>query len=164
MDLRKIEDPKSGDTTPFTKFCLNSLPALSNFSARAEDAAGIEAGEMISKEEEKAPKVNTPCGCSRTKCLKLYCECFSNNRFCIDCHCKNCKNRPEFEEIRNKAKISTIERNPTAFRQEIISTYKACNCKRSSCKKKYCECFESNRSCTANCKCEGCQNLPLNNQ
>ncbi|OMJ93928.1 hypothetical protein SteCoe_2980 [Stentor coeruleus] len=158
MDLKKVEDPRSGDVspyTPFTKFCLNSLPSLSNFSIRAEEA------EVIIKEEEKDDETNIPCGCSRTKCLKLYCDCFSNNRYCMNCHCKNCKNKPEFEELRDRAKISTIERNPAAFRQDISPTYKACHCKRSGCKKKYCECYEANRACTANCKCEGCKNLPV---
>ena len=142
--------------TPFSLFCVTSLPSLSNFSARAEVT------DVILKEESRSSETTNPCGCSRTKCLKLYCECFSNNRFCVNCNCKNCKNKPEFEELRNRVKISTIEKNPTAFRQDITDSYKACNCKRSRCRKKYCECYESNRSCTANCRCEGCRNLPAN--
>jgi Tesmin/TSO1-like CXC domain, cysteine-rich domain len=157
MDSKKTEDSKSDDlspSTPFTKFCLSTLPSLSNFSVRAEEA------EVIIKEEEKTKNNYPVCGCARTKCLKLYCECFSNNRYCVECNCKNCKNKPEFTEMREKARKATIERNPAAFREDISDTYKACHCKRSGCKKKYCECFEYNRTCTANCKCEGCKNLP----
>lgn len=160
MEQQNPENSRPGDIspyTPFTKFCLNSLPSLSNFSFHAEEVQI----EIKAEEKEKEKETETiHCGCSRTKCLKLYCECFSANRFCQGCGCKNCKNKPEYEEIRNKAKINTIERNPAAFRPDISTTYKACYCKRSGCKKKYCECFEEGRTCTANCKCEGCKNLP----
>ena len=155
MESKTSGDIKDGDVspyTPFTKFCLDSLQPLSNFSVIAEEA------ETKIKEEEKLIVASQSCGCSRTKCLKLYCECFSNNRYCKNCKCKNCKNKPEYEELRNKAKSSTIEHNPAAFR-DLSSTYKACHCKRSGCKKKYCECFEFGKPCTANCKCEGCLNF-----
>ena len=35
---------------------------------------------------------------------------------------------------------------------------KGCNCKKSNCKKKYCECYSANQVCTELCKCEGCYN------
>ena len=35
---------------------------------------------------------------------------------------------------------------------------KGCNCKKSNCKKKYCECFSANLTCTDICKCEHCFN------
>jgi hypothetical protein len=53
MDLKSIADPKSGDVspyTPFTKFCLNALPPLNNFSVCAEEEA-----KVLIKEEEKKP-------------------------------------------------------------------------------------------------------------
>lgn len=35
----------------------------------------------------------TFCNCKRSKCLKLYCECFSNQLFCNpECSCKGCAN------------------------------------------------------------------------
>jgi hypothetical protein len=157
MDHPKTESQVPGDVspiTPFSKFCLNSLQPLTNFSIQAESA------QLAYKSDSSSEDSTSPCGCSRTKCLKLYCECFSSNKFCQNCHCKNCKNKPEYEELRNKAKLNTIERNPAAFRPEISTTYKACYCKRSGCKKKYCECYEENRTCTTSCKCVGCKNLP----
>ena len=32
------------------------------------------------------------CNCKRSKCLKLYCECFSANVLCKNCKCLDCEN------------------------------------------------------------------------
>lgn len=36
--------------------------------------------------------------------------------------------------------------------------FKGCNCKKSFCQKKYCECFQQGVNCTDLCKCEECKN------
>ena len=33
---------------------------------------------------------------------------------------------------------------------------RGCNCKRSMCLKKYCECYQANVGCSSGCQCEGC--------
>lgn len=60
---------------------------------------------------------------------------------------------------------STIERNPTAFVSKFEkraggkrSHNAGCNCKKSACLKKYCECFQAGVACAANCKCSNCKN------
>ena len=37
------------------------------------------------------------CRCLKSKCLKLYCECFRNGSVCgLDCECEDCRNIEEY--------------------------------------------------------------------
>ena len=88
------------------------------------------AKKMLSKIEQEnnplaappvaAPQKHKPCNCSKSKCLKLYCECFANNRYCTsECSCNCCSNLETHECERLQAKESILMRNPLAFRSKI---------------------------------------------
>jgi hypothetical protein len=73
---------------------------------------------------------------------------------------------------RQAAIKSTLERNAFAFQPKISSAsasekqvedasrhLKGCNCKKSNCLKKYCECFQAGVVCSSSCKCVDCLNF-----
>merc|ERR1712127_818334 len=60
-----------------------------------------------------------PCNCTKSMCLKLYCDCFAMGSFCHDCNCLNCFNTLEHEDERNKAIKMVLDRNPQAFQSKI---------------------------------------------
>lgn len=60
--------------------------------------------------EDTHHTVIAKCNCKKSKCLKLYCECFAQGKnhnnlgsFCKDCNCSCCQNTEEFSDIRAKA-------------------------------------------------------------
>ena len=85
---------------------------------------------------------NRKCTCSKTKCLKKYCECLANNQYCYNCSCVDCHNLPSFQQEKLKGNGESI----------------TCTCSKSNCNKKYCECFKYGKKCNDNCRCLNCKN------
>ena len=56
------------------------------------------------------------CTCKKSKCLKLYCQCFSASQMCHgQCRCNTCLNTPDNEKARTLAIQTILSRNPHAF-------------------------------------------------
>ncbi|CAL0332075.1 unnamed protein product [Lupinus luteus] len=119
------------------------------------------------------------CNCKKSKCLKLYCECFAAGVYCIEpCSCQDCFNQAIHEDTVLQTRKQIESRNPLAFAPKVIRSSESvpevgddpnktpasarhkrgCNCKKSSCLKKYCECFQGGVGCSISCRCEGCKN------
>ncbi|KAG7542902.1 Tesmin/TSO1-like CXC domain [Arabidopsis thaliana x Arabidopsis arenosa] len=119
------------------------------------------------------------CNCKKSKCLKLYCECFAAGVYCIEpCSCIDCFNKPIHEDVVLATRKQIESRNPLAFAPKVIRNSESvletgddasktpasarhkrgCNCKKSNCLKKYCECYQGGVGCSINCRCEGCKN------
>jgi hypothetical protein len=64
------------------------------------------------------------CNCRKSKCLKMYCECFNLQILCSqNCNCVGCGNMNE-NETHQKAVLEALTRNPRAFAEDVqeIST------------------------------------------
>lgn len=105
------------------------------------------------------------CSCKKTKCLKLYCECFANSQYCKGCNCTGCHNLEAFDEERAQALAQIARNNPAGLnrRMSIAEGTEAklgsgCNCTKTKCRKNYCECYKLGMACGTMCNCEGCRN------
>mmetsp|Transcript_547 Transcript_547/g.1400 ORF Transcript_547/g.1400 Transcript_547/m.1400 type:complete len:800 (-) Transcript_547:483-2882(-) len=59
---------------------------------------------------------NSGCNCRKSRCLKLYCQCFAQSTTCSpDCHCQDCNNTPNHAKEISFARETVLERNPIAF-------------------------------------------------
>lgn len=147
----------------------------------SEDAMKTESSQSPRKKRKKSDSEGCKrCSCKRSKCLKLYCDCFAAGVFCSDaCACQECYNKPEHENTVRETRQLIESRNPLAFAPKVVvhSTNapkvtgdselvtpssarhkRGCNCKKSLCLKRYCECFQAGVGCSLGCRCEGCRN------
>lgn len=107
------------------------------------------------------------CNCKKSKCLKLYCECFAKGLICgVDCNCKDCHNIEDLKDLRELVIKETLEKNPFAFKSKYKKIEKknsflhsrGCNCSKTGCVKKYCECYNAGTGCSRLCRCSNCMN------
>jgi hypothetical protein len=137
--------------------------APSSASASSAAAASKAPGGLATKKKKMR------CTCTKTKCLKLYCECFSTGVECETdfCKCLDCHN--DGDPSHRKKKEAAVKRllkkkGTVAFRNESLEKKRAiaeregCNCKKSRCVRKYCECYAAGLVCRDNCRCEDCGN------
>lgn len=115
-------------------------------------------------------KREVSCRCTKSKCLKLYCSCFSSGLACTPyCSCVDCKNTKD-SGIANHApncncvgcrsvKIETSLK----LAQATPSQSQSCSCKSSRCLQLYCSCFQSGSFCSSLCRCIGCSNTSAEN-
>ena len=111
------------------------------------------------------------CTCTRTQCQKKYCACFSLGKPCQGCDCKGCLNVPkenaniipEGRDMYNNPKEEDVNIQRNLCQEPKVQAI-VCNCTKSRCMKKYCECFKMNIPCGNLCRCIDCQNKDNQNR
>ena len=141
----------------------SSSSSSNNSSSSSSSSSGGGGGGGVNTVSPTDPAAAVMrCNCKKSKCLKLYCECFAGLRYCQSCNCVDCNNNEAHELKRQDAIRTTKDRNVTAFQTKVLGSgghATGCNCKNSMCLKKYCECFQGGAFCANNCKCASCQNF-----
>ena len=145
-------------------------------SMASVDGAGVIKQRSLKSLKPSKSRNGRPvkCSCSKSKCLKLYCDCFSVKKFCDGCTCKDCQNTESNRDEVERNRALVLKRQPKAFDKKFVAAdgelavevqekegakhARGCNCARSKCLKNYCECFQMNIACSEKCKCTGCAN------
>jgi hypothetical protein len=72
------------------------------------------------KLRHKKPEDNIFCKCSKSKCLKMYCDCFTQGYFCDErCNCVECHNGEQNQKEIRSARALIKSRNKIAFTSKV---------------------------------------------
>ena len=82
----------------------------------------VESRALAPRDSAVSPQ-NSPgqaCNCKKSKCLKLYCDCFSSGTTCgSSCKCQNCQNEDPNGAARALSMRNIVRRNPYAFKPKV---------------------------------------------
>ncbi|THF94976.1 hypothetical protein TEA_024796 [Camellia sinensis var. sinensis] len=142
--------------------------------------------DAVEELNRSSPKKKRPCTAVVNQCnlsCCSYCDCLAAGIYCDEtCTCQECFNRLDYEDTVQETRQQIESRNPLAFAPKIVQHVtdspannngengnnstpssarhkRGCNCKKSMCSKKYCECYQANVGCSTGCRCEGCKNV-----
>ena len=141
-------------SSAFLPFMNINKNTFKNFNNDNNNKFAFNFDDLLNKNNEKKEEPKNllfthhnygyKCCCTKTQCVRKYCECFNQGRYCVDCDCKNCLNQlPKFSS-------TNIKNIPN---KNVI-----CTCTKSGCNKNYCECFKNGEKCTSLCRCVNCEN------
>ena len=102
-------------------------------------------GKRTAAGQTPGPQEAAKCSCTKSRCLKLYCTCYSSGVPCSEqCACRECLNT---EQLFREGE------------QRQTKTEACCNCKMTYCEKNYCTCARNQKGCSSQCSCYACKNM-----
>jgi hypothetical protein len=132
IDVKSMDHDSSGHTSTssgdddidFKADTLNtsSCPDISISNNEHDDK--VEKSLQHSDLMLKIIENETPgCTCKKSKCLKLYCQCFAASALCDKekCKCGTCKNDITRETEIMRARSNVLYRNPRAFEDKFTN-------------------------------------------
>ena len=129
-------------------FCLKFVPALVGLEHQQQRPEADEVPHL------PASTATMSCTCQMSRCLKLYCQCFSSSTMCNSgCRCLDCMNTELNDGGRRRTIEAIIATNPGVFSPpptaapppptSATTATPSCTCHRGRCLKLYCQCFSS---------------------
>ena len=124
---------------------LSTTPLLGSFDYQPKTNDLLDEAKHKNKNSDMNSNSQVEfCRCSKSHCRKEYCLCFKNGRSCSEkCLCIGCKNTQDSLNIKHGLKkINKV----------------TCNCSKTKCQKRYCECYAAGKKCGEHCNCQECRN------
>ena len=160
MGLNSKEQKSNDITKPAPSYDISSL------------ASPIRGPVIISQINRSSPP--PICTCTKTGCKKKYCACYQKGYNCnAKCECKFCENNKQedygivyglnrgFSLQGTRIPVPShqlLGLGMSAFNNLALHSDVICNCSKSGCTKKYCECYKVGKLCSEACRCENCEN------
>jgi hypothetical protein len=124
-------------TTSSTNSSSNTLPFLSsshisnnetgssshnnNSNNKHVSSANIQTTTSSSPNEDRENST-VRCKCKKSRCLKMYCDCFAAQKNCVDgeCRCEDCYNNEEHAKERDEVISNLLIKRPSAFQTKTV--------------------------------------------
>ena len=136
------------------RFSIESIEMIDDcFSLkRMEMDDNIQNPFESTEDSEKTISMKKGCNCKKTRCLRMYCECFLNHTLCgPECNCEGCHNTADNIEEINSTMVKV-------GKKYSARTLPGCNCHKTSCQRNYCSCYKNGLGCSDLCQCVDCKN------